>query len=544
MIRSSKAFALVCALALSGAAGMTTATAATADTVMIVSAGSPAANVGQLTVVVDSTTPLTNLTVALSGTSFAPTMTETSSSNGQSTWQATPAITTAQLALGDYTIAVTASDSATTISDPDAGTLVFKDEPSFTVTPPTATVSYGHESATVSGQVTITPPGGAAEPYSDQPVTMVSSFAPDVRLATNDDGDFSVTVSPHVTGDWVAFQVGTSTVATGQSADSTFTVHVDPVKLTTSVSAKSVTYGHKITVSGTVSYQPGKSYVPLPGARVDVYDEQNPNAPIATGTANSAGHYTIAVAPTATTQLSIETRGSAYLEGAGLMAPMVVNLPMEITGFHASLNQYWQLGFGGCLSLAENIPDQGILGNPPQIQYAYYPKGPWYTLPWRVLWGGNCGHGGLQFSGTDIAPVNYAYYRAYYPGSPGSAPTGDDGATAAASGPVLAWKYADRLTSFSVSSKVVSKGGKLTVRGALQYYYGGWHAYGGQLVYVILRQDGSGTWYWIARVKTNGAGRFSATVTDPYSATWSAAYYGNSTHLSAGAAEINVRLKG
>jgi hypothetical protein len=245
-----------------------------------------------------------------------------------------------------------------------------------------------------------------------------------------------------------------------------------------------------------------------------------------------------------TTTATAATADTVTIVSAGSPAANVGQLTVKISGFHASLNQYWQLSFGGCLSLAENIPDQGIPGNPPEIQYAYYPNGPWYPLPWRVIWGASCGHGGLRFSGTDIAPVNFAYYRAYYPGSPGSVATWDDGATAAASGSVLAWKYADRLTSFSMSSKVVSKGGKLTVRGVLQYHYGGWHAYRDQLIYVILRQGGSGTWYWVARVKTNGAGRFSATVTDLNNATWSAAYYGNSTHLSAGAAEVYVRLKG
>jgi hypothetical protein len=62
-------------------------------------------------------------------------------------------------------------------------------------------------------------------------------------------------------------------------------------------------------------------------------------------------------------------------------------------------------------------------------------------------------------------------------------------------------------------------------------------------VLIILRPHGSGTWYWIAKSRTNSAGRFSATFTDPVSATWSAEYTGNSTHLGAMAAKKDVRLR-
>src|SRR3974390_2790501 len=106
----------------------------------------------------------------------------------------------------------------------------------------------------------------------------------------------------------------------------------------------------------------------------------------------------------------------------------------------------------------------------------------------------------------------------------------------------LAWKYADRITSFAVSKRVVSKGGKLTVSGRLQYYSGRWRNYAGQQVLVILRPQGSKTWYYIATPETNSAGLFSAPFTDPVSATWSAEYLGNSTHLAAVAGTIYVQL--
>jgi hypothetical protein len=62
-------------------------------------------------------------------------------------------------------------------------------------------------------------------------------------------------------------------------------------------------------------------------------------------------------------------------------------------------------------------------------------------------------------------------------------------------------------------------------------------------VLIILRPHGSGTWYWIAKSKTDSAGKFSATFTDPASATWSAEYTGNSTHLATVASKHDVRLR-
>jgi hypothetical protein len=61
-------------------------------------------------------------------------------------------------------------------------------------------------------------------------------------------------------------------------------------------------------------------------------------------------------------------------------------------------------------------------------------------------------------------------------------------------------------------------------------------------VYVILRPKGSSTWYYIVSATTNSQGRFSATFTDPVTATWSAEFFGNSTHLATLAATAFVTV--
>src|SRR5262249_24774239 len=172
--------------------------------------------------------------------------------------------------------------------------------------------------------------------------------------------------------------------------------------------------------------------------------------------------------------------------------------------------------------------------------YAAGPNG-----PWRLLGGlaGQarlaCGHGGLAFSGVLPARLNYAYYRAMYAGGTDKAGTGYLGSV---SGKVLAWKYGSLFSSFAISRQTVAKGSQLTISGQLLYYSGAWRSHAGQQVLIILRPHGSGTWYWIAKSKTDSAGRFSATFTDPVSATWSAEYAGNTTHLAAIAAKHDVRV--
>jgi hypothetical protein len=512
----------------------------------------------------DSTTPITSLAVHLLdyGTTtdvMDPVMTktaETPTSTGgfQSTWTATITEGTppAGLALGLYTISVDAKDSGTSLSKPNAGTLVFKDEPTITLTPLSATVSYDNPAVTLSGQVTILAPDGTVTPYKNSTVTMASSMKANATLPTDINGGFSTTVRP-LNGDWAAIEVGpTATVAYGQSPTANFALQVDPVQLTASLSAKTITYGAKETLSGTVTYTPtGTTKMPLTNQTVDVYDSQTPQTPAVTGKTDSNGNFSITLPNTTGTTWTVDAGGSVqngnpYLGPATVALPESVNLPTAITSFHATLNQYWQVSYSGCLGLTKSIP--GVYVNTTNgltIQYSVgSPNGPWRTLSKGSQSGNGCGNHGVSFSGKATAQYNYAYYRAYYPGTTATATPSAPKYLSSTSGKVLAWKYDDRITAFSVSPTVVPKGGKLTVKGQLQYYYRGWRNFGGQQVLILLRPKGSGTWYWIVKVKTNSTGHFSATFKDPVSATWSAEYEGNSTHLAAGAPMIYVRLMG
>jgi hypothetical protein len=426
--------------------------------------------------------------------------------------------------------------------------------PTITLTPLSATVSYDNPTVTLSGQVTTQAPDGTVTPYANSTVTMASSMKPDVTLPTDLNGKFSTTVTP-LNGDWAVIKVGpTATVAYGQSPRADFKLQVDPVQLTASLSAKTITYGAQETLSGTVTYTPTPgttTKMPLTNQTVDVYDSKTPQTPAVTGKTDGNGNFSITLPNTTGTTWTVAAGGSVqngnpYLSTATVPLPESVNLPTAITSFHTTLNQYWQVSFSGCLGLTEPIPGAYVTNTSGlTIQYSPWPNGPWRTLSRGYQLGNACGAHGRSFSGKTTAKINYAYYRAYYPGTTAAATPSTPKYLSSASGQVLAWKYADRITAFSVSPTVVPKGGKLTARGQLQYYYRGWRNFGGQQVLIILSLNGKGgPWYWLVKVRTNSTGHFSATFKDPVSATWSAEYEGNSTHLAAGAATIYVRLKG
>ena len=232
--------------------------------------------------------------------------------------------------------------------------------------------------------------------------------------------------------------------------------------------------------------------------------------------------------------------------GLAAGTPTTASLATAFSRFSVSLNQNGQLGYSGCLGLPAGEPDGAagqLFGFRPAIQYAARPTGPWRTLASATLTRAPCGNGGALFSGQATARLNLAYYRAYFPGFPGRAASSGAGYLASVSPAVLAWKFEDRIASFAVSPVVVGEGGDLTVRGALEYYHSGWRGYPDQAVLVILRPNSRCPWYWIRRVTTGPGGRFGVTFADPLSATWSAEYLGNGTHLAAVASMTYVQLK-
>jgi hypothetical protein len=557
-LRTSVLCALGAALLGAAVAAGPADAASAADTITIIAAGSPAAQVGELSVVADSTTPITSLTVHVLSSGqdvLDPAMTEqsqTPTADGyQSTWTVTDPIAEGTsptgLPVGVYAVSVDATDGGTSVTGVDAGTLYFIDEPTLTIGPASPpTVSFDSPTATVSGQVTMLAPDGTVSDYQGTIALVPSWQSGTIPVTTDANGDYQATVSPTGTGDYLSAQISTARGVVA-SANVSFNVQVDAVAVKAHLSSSTVTYHAADSVIGTATYQPapGAAYKPLPNQKVAVSNGQDPAAPAVTGVTDADGNFKIALPTTqfTTWQVTVGGDDGIFLASASVGLNMNVNLTTVVTGFHVRLNQYWQLSFGGCLGLTQPVSNAYLYLSPgPVIQWASTSKGPWHTLK-RIETGADaCGHDGAAFSGTATAPVNYAYYRAYYPGSATVYQTYGYASTTSSS--VLAWKYDDRITSFSVSARVVNAGHDLTVKGQLQYWYSGWHNYRNQQILILLRPKGSSTWYWIVKVKTNASGHFSATFTDPVSATWGASFAGNSTHLSVGSATVYVRLRG
>lgn len=564
--RSRVLAALGLALALigpvSGRAGAAAAPASApaldpVDSVTVVSAGfttGPAGAGAELSVTANSNSPLTAMTAHLYNTgtgadTLDPVMRQSASGPqaGNSTWTApvTEGTAAGDLPLGTYnvTVDVTFADG-TLIQGTTAGAVAFQDTPviKLAVNP---VLSRNNQDPVVSGTVSLLAPGASTgTPYADEPVTLAASGQQAVTRDTSDSGGYTFTLASPRAGETLYVEVpGSMAVAAAHTSIVTLSAHSDQVRMSAVLSASTVTYGSKVTVKGTVTYAPGTGgFVPLAGQAVRVYAGPASGSPAAAAVTDRKGGFSAVVPKEAASVHWVLRASGPYLNTATSTLRMKVNLPTVVTGFMATLNQYWQVGFHGCLGLAAGVP-----GSVPSlagltIQYATRPGGPWHRLgaPVTAQRSFLCGNGGRTFSGTLPAQVNYAYYRAVYAGGADRAGTGY---LPSASRTSLAWKYEDRIASFAMSSRTVNKGGRLTISGRLQYYLGTWRNYPGQPIRIIFRVQSSDTWYYLPFVWTNRAGQFSATVVPPASATWSAEYLGNSTHLDAGAAMVFVRVK-
>jgi hypothetical protein len=561
MLRASvgTVLALLCAVGATGAGALTAnASPSDADTFTVVSAGAAAANPDQLTVVVDSTatatiTGLTAHLLAGSTDELDPVLTQQAPSPtdpaGQTTWTALIPVGTSPtgLALGDYTVSLDAtfSDSGTG-SATAPGLFGFLAQPTVTLAAANKTLTYPSVTAGLSGTVALAYPDDTADTtYTGVGVNILAGGQVVEQLPVDGSGNFADANFTPLSTETVTAQA-TGLVTGGTSNPVILTVTTVKPKLTASASPSVETYGKPVTVSGTVTYPASSGSVVVPNAQILVTTGLG-QSPMATGTTDANGKYSIKV-PVQSIGVTLYVTATSVpgLPNVLTTLPLNVTYPTEITSFKVSLNQYWQLSVSGCLSVT--FSNQSVYfyrSSGLTVQYAPTSKGPWKKLaainPNETT--SYCKNTGIAFNGKFNAPENYAYYRVVYAGV--KPVSHGIGFSATNSTTALAWKYDDRIVSAHISPTVVNAGGKLTVKGTLQYYYSGWHNYAGQTVIIILRPKGSSTWYYLrgVKAKTNSKGQFSVTFTDPVSATWAAEYEGSSTHLSAVSSQVYVRLK-
>jgi hypothetical protein len=545
----------------------TTAFADTTDVISVNSASSPDDHLGSLAVDVTSTTAITSLTVHVINQDtradvLDPAMSQTSSTytdwarTWDNVWTVTTPITTADLPAGDYTILVDATDQGgTAVTGASAGTWQYTSVPVITVSSDRLSIDYDQPTANVTGTASLRNPDGTTTPYQGQ-VQVFESWAGYVPVQSDASGNFSLTMSPQYPGGGSTTVIGevwqSSGTRVGYSNAVNLAVTQDPAKITATVTPSLVQYGSQASITGVVTYQPAgqTGYVPVTRTPVNLSafrSDNFTNVPDATGGTDATGHFSIPLPQNVGTGWTLEAKlgsGNSLLSFPQVSLSENVIFTTAVTGFTTSINQHWGLSFSGCLAITTTTPGATVL--PPvsnlRLQWAAGRNGPWHTISSSIRATGSlCSHG-QRFTGTASAPYNYAYYRATFLAAPIPA-TYHLGFHAANSNVVLAWKYADRIAGLSVSPTAVSRNGKITVKGTLQYYNSGWRNYAGQTILIVLEPAGGSTWYWIVKVRTNSKGQFAATVADPVTAHWGAYFDGNSTHLSVQAGNTYVRVR-
>jgi hypothetical protein len=537
------------------AAGSHAANAATPDdTFTVVSAGATPGTPDQLKVVVDSPSTLNSLDAPLSdGSSSSPypleltlvsTVTDPSdSSQTQTTWTTS----VSGLPLGSYTVSLTgtfADSTQSTQSDVGSFNFFATSEVALVASPSTVT-SPGGSTALTGGLVLLYPNGSVDTDYpAGASVTIQSGGTTLATLPVGSDGSFSdPNFTPSASESIEAVFAGTATIGSSVSASVPLTVDTATSTGSLKVNPVTETYGKAVAVTGTLI----SGSTPLAGQTIWVATTGFPNDPIATGTTNANGAFSVTLPEQAAGRTLYVGATSSTNAPSAATVPVALKVvhPTAFSGLKVTLNQYWGLSVSGCIGFPASDKTEKITNTSGlTVEYAST-GGSWRKL---AAINGNeadhaCGTGGIEFTGSFTAPQNYAWYRVVYAGTTGAT------SFAANNGySVLAWRYDDRITNYKISPTTVNAGGKLTISGVLQYYYSGWHNYSGQTIVIYLHPKGSNpTWYWLVKIKTNSKGQFSTTFKDPVSATWQAAFEGNNSngvgHLVAGSPEVYVRLK-
>jgi hypothetical protein len=517
---------------------------------------------GNLSVSITSAIPLSGIKVHLwSGptdvvdlTDFTPQGTFTAST--PQTWTLTsPKTDLATLAPGTYSVGVDATDTdadppVTGLTPADASTFNFIAQPTLT-TAPTFNTTRPNQPVSITGQLgcaTLSCPVGGW-PVTTVTVTDTTANTPAVSGATTDSsGDFTVSGVVGIPGD--SYTVAVAAVPSTSLAASATTMDVAQYA-TTSLSIPatvSAPYGQE-SITGTLTYATTSGSVPAPPG---ITITAAAGALQATTTTNANGTFsmTLPAIPgnttwTVSSQAQLTT--TPFLFGATGSVNATQTWPANLSGFSVTLSRFYIVTVGGCLSSSITpAPSPPDLPSNIQIQYELTTAGPWKVLG-TVLTSTmpGCGGGsGAAFLASGNAPAAAAYYRAFFPG--------DNIYQPATGTSIRAAHTATRFNPFRASASILTlPNRRLTIHGTLQYQGPAkWRGYASQRVLLIYctgsaaHCNNNNNWNAYKWVRTNSLGNFSLTFTDLIgTAFWSANYYGNATHMAAGAPLIKVTLR-
>jgi hypothetical protein len=528
------------------AAGLPAAAQAAGGTVTIVSAGSPPGNPSLLEITATATTDITTISAELTpvggGTAYAvPALTLTSGIATDGTWSVS--IPSGAIAAGNYTIGVNAEDSeGDSVADTDAGTLAYLYQPTLTANDDVATIDYGEQTVTFSGQLTAVPPGGGTGvEESGVPVYYepAGGTTPEQIAITQSDGTYSATVT--VTGnEWYIGTDATSTVAAAQSSELSY----GPVQTqlnNATITPSTLSYGETATLTGTINFGYGTGAVA--NAPVEIMDG---SVQLPTVTTNASGVFTTTF-PTADGENLQITSGedNALLTPSSAGLSFTVPWPLRSKLFKAKLDGAGYVVSGICLQT--NPPNFDPFDpNSVELQYAPSSHGPWQalgTLPGVASYENPRGcdaSDGWSYYSDSVTPIPgrliNAYYRVVVPGN---------GSIEPFTGPVVHSSLnRSRIVSFRVSPKRVSQGDRTTISGVLEKHGRSWSGYSGQRVYIVVwprgHRDEAGALFVL---HTGHNGRFSRTFTAGSAKgriVFAAVFDGNSSYLWSASGDVTV----
>ena len=544
------AASLTASLAVSSAAEAATASPATTNFIDVQTAPngvSPSADVGSVSVNIAATSPLTSLTVSVySGVgAFASSCSggtdvldlplsafvqPANDGNGQlGTWTLSSPITTSQLSLGNYEVCLTAADQGGDTADSIVGPLYYLNTVEFpTFTASRTSFSFDHQDVTLAGVAQLLAPDGTTTPFGGQTLSVTGpDFLLTTAAVTSADGSFSVSFQVPMSGPyWVFYNNDGSTG--GSSAIANLNVSTLSVRLTAALTASHVKEGQRVFVHGTVTYAENGVRKPEAGAKVllcNIDTGYSCNGQVPSSTTNSTvtdahGKFTMRVPSTGSTTWTVATLQSIYFHPAAVNRSLSVALRNAITNFKAKVSSFAVVTYSGCVIAQPS----GVV-----IEYAAKKTGPWRRLKIKPVDDGSLctpGHGtGLAFSGTAIAHLAAAYYRAVFPASRQW--------QLAVSRSVFLRKYLTKITSFSVTPRNAVKGDHIRVSGRLwaENGHGRWQPYGQRRVLVVFRYRGA--WYrYRVEPKTSKAGWFSGRFPVYSSSRYFSQYDGDKAHFA------------
>ncbi|WP_225826802.1 hypothetical protein [Streptomyces naphthomycinicus] len=439
--------------------------------------------------------------------------------------------------LGDYTVDVEATDgSGETTVEKNAGTLHYQKQPvfsSFSVTP--AEPDIEHKTITVSGDMAVRDPSTRATvPLPGATVDLNVDHA-DTSAVTDDAGHFSVTHET-TSGGWTfADYNGPLGFAASEWID--VRPKAAPTRFVLDKNSFHVTAGDKIAVTGTLQYQSGADWKPLPGVPLEMdYKDCTTCNPVE-ATTDADGRFSLVRSPYGSKSV-YEVAFQPYPYNPFIQRTATADVTVAVTAttkfteFTAELDKYAQLDVTGSVDLVGRDTNDRIGVD---IQYSPDGRTGWTTK--KTVQTTN----GSQFVVERMPGYTDGYWRLHYAGSTTKDIKGG------VSKSLRRNRALTRVKDANASPEPVTKGRTITVKGVLQERAAGsatWKSYGAKKVQILFRPKGAKSWYLMSTVTTKSNGSFGKGFTARQDGTWVPVYqYPDSKHFVGSGREDYVDVR-